>query len=179
MIKKIEERIKNDLYQFLLGQKRIDEKLPECPDLEELWPSVKEAYIPDGVREFAEYPLVSLGWIMFTGMAFAKYWDEDWTAYSQVGGRKLYEDLRDVEGYDNLDDVVLYKVLGLDENEGKSLSAVVGECAARVLHSLHTSGVEPGTHEAAMTYIVALHQMYLMGIYMELNALGYHMTKMG
>lgn len=179
MLKQSEEYIKNDLLRYLRGMERIDEKLPECPDLEELWPAVKEAYIPDGVREFKDYPVVSLGWIMFVGMAFAKYWDEDWTAYANVGGRKLYEDLRDKEGYDNLDDVVLYKVLGLDKEEGEKISEIVGECASRTLHALHASGIEPGTHDAGRLYIYSLHQLYLLGIYMELNALGYHMTKMG
>ncbi len=177
--KEIEKHIKEDLYQFLLSQKLVDEKLPECPDVEELWPSVEEAYIPDGVREFTDYPVVSLGWIMFVGMAFAKYWDDDWTAYSNVSGKKLYEDLRDVDGYDNLDDTVLYKVLGLDEKEGDHMSAVVGECAQRTLHTLQTCGIEGGTSEAALLYVYALKQLYYFGMCMELNALGYHMTKMG
>lgn len=179
MEKQIEKHIREDLNNFLRSQDAVDEKLPECPDVEELWPSVEEAYIPDGVREFTEYPVVSLGWIMFVGMAFSKYWDEDWTAYSEAGGRKLYVDLRDVDGYDNLDDTVLYKVLGLDEAEGERMTKIVGECAQRVLHTLQTCGVEPGTREAALLYVYSLHQLYLFGVYMELNALGYHMTKMG
>lgn len=179
MIQNIEKNIKEDLYKFLLSQKQVDEKLPECPDLEELWPDVEEAYVPDGVREFTDYPVVSLGWIMFVGMAFAKYWDEDWAAYANVGGKKLYEDLRGVDGYDNLDDTVLFKVLGLDEAEAEKVTAIVGECSQRVLHTLHTCGVEPGSKDAALLYVYSLKQLYLFGIYTELNALGYHMTKMG
>ncbi|MDE7180089.1 MAG: hypothetical protein K2N88_02690 [Muribaculaceae bacterium] len=179
MVKEIEKRIEEDLYNFLRSQDRVDEKLPECPDVEELWPQVEEAYVPDGVREFQEYPVASLGWIMFVGMAFAKYWDEDWVAYANVGGKKLYEDLRDVEGYDKLDDTVLYKVLGLDEKEADAMIALVGECAQRVLHTLQTCGVEPGSKDAALLYVDSLHILYLFGMRMELNALGYHMTKMG
>lgn len=179
MVKEIEKRIEEDLYNFLRSQDRVDEKLPECPDVEELWPQVEEAYVPDGVREFQEYPVASLGWIMFVGIAFAKYWDEDWVAYANVGGKKLYEDLRDVEGYDKLDDTVLYKVLGLDEKEADAMIALVGECAQRVLHTLQTCGVEPGSKDAALLYVDSLHILYLFGMRMELNALGYHMTKMG
>lgn len=179
MVKEIEKHIEEDLYNFLRSQDAVDEKLPECPDVEELWPSVEEAYIPDGVREFPEYPVVSLGWVMFVGMAFSKYWDDDWTAYSGVAGSKLYEDLRDVEGYDNLDDTVLYKVLGLDEKEAERVSLLVAECAQRTLHTLQTCGAEPGTRDAALLYVYSLRQLYLFGMRMELNALGYHMTKMG
>ena len=33
-IKKYEEDIKKDLHRFLVGVGRMDEKMPECPDLE-------------------------------------------------------------------------------------------------------------------------------------------------
>lgn len=179
-VKSVEREIKEDLRRYLTGEKRLDEMLPECPDLEELWPAVRDAYMPDGVREFPEYPVVSLGWIMFVGMGMAKYWDDDWEKYSKVGGAELYFSMRDARGYDNLDDYVLQDVLGLDEKEAEATSKIVGECAARTYHLLTGSAhLEAGTTEAAAAYIDALHQLYLMGIYTELNAMGYHLTKMG
>ena len=176
---KFEEQIKKDLHQYLVREGRVDEKLPECPDVEALWPSVEEAYLPDAVREFAEYPVVSLGWIMFVGMAFAKYWDTDWEKYADKSGETLYKDLRDSKGYDNLDDVVLYEVLGLDKEEGEKVSAIVGECAARTFSAIQHSGIEAGTKEAVEAYRVALHALYIMCMAMELNALGYHMQMLG
>lgn len=174
----IEETIGKDLHGFLKGIGRVDERLPECPDLEELWPSVESAYLPDGVREYTGYPLVSLGWIMFVGMAFAKMWDEDWASYSSEDGATLYTRLRDAKGYDNLDDYILETVLGLDSEEAERTGKIVGECAARVYRYLQTCGVEPGTRDAVMAYIAALHRLYFMGVCMELNTLGYHMTLM-
>ena len=171
-----EKKLKEDLYSYLRGIDRIDEKMPECPDVEDLWPSVAEAYVPDGVREFAEYPVESLGWIMFTGMALALYWDVDWEKYSKKSGAELYTELRDAKGYDNLDDYVLRDVLHLDDTEAEAVSKMVGECAARTLSAIRHSGVEPGTPVALETYVAALHQLYLMGVATELNALGYHMT---
>lgn len=175
----IEQEIKDDLRRYLTGEKRLDEMLPECPDLEELWPAVRDAYVADGVREFAKYPVVSLGWIMFVGMGLAKYWDDDWEKYSKVGGAELYKSMRDARGYDNLDDYVLQDVLGLDEKEAEAVSRIAGECAARTYHLLNRAHIEGGTEEAAKAYLAALHQLYLMGIYTELNAMGYHLTKMG
>ncbi|RKW53780.1 MAG: hypothetical protein D8B57_06100, partial [Prevotella sp.] len=75
---------KDDLYQYLLSHNEVDERLPEAPDLDELWQKIAEAYIPDAIREFPNYPMVALGWIMYVGMAIAKYWDEDWELYSKV-----------------------------------------------------------------------------------------------
>ena len=60
---------KDDLYQYLLSHNEVDERLPEAPDLDELWQKIAEAYIPDAIREFPNYPTVALGWIMYVGMA--------------------------------------------------------------------------------------------------------------
>lgn len=93
-----EERIGEDLRRYLLAQGLIDERMPECPDVEDKWREVGEAYLPDGIREFGAWPTVSLGWMMFVGMALAKLWDTDWESY---GSRTdLYVFLRDARGYD-------------------------------------------------------------------------------
>ena len=76
---------RDDLHQFLLSVDMIDERLPEAPDLEELWQPIAQSYMPDAIREFnGEYPRVAFGWIMYVGMALAKYWDVEWTTYSKV-----------------------------------------------------------------------------------------------
>ena len=87
----------------------IDKRLPECADVEDKWNGIAEAYLPDGMREFAAYPVVSLGWMMFIGMAVAKYWDTDWERYGAVDN--LYEQMRVQRGYDCLDEYVLEDVL--------------------------------------------------------------------
>lgn len=174
-----EKQTQEDLHKYLVSVDRVDKILPQTPDIEELWPAILEAYLPDGVREFQDYPTVSLGWIMFVGMAVAKYWDTDWEKYQKEGGKKIYEDLRDEKGFDNLDDHILETVLGVDKEEAENISKVVGECAARTLSALHRAQFEPGTEQAAQAYVGALKALYIMGAAMELNALGYHMTPMG
>lgn len=62
-----------DLHRYLVNRGAVDERMPECPDVEDKWVAVAEAYLPDGAREFASYPIASLGWMMFIGMAIAKY----------------------------------------------------------------------------------------------------------
>lgn len=89
----IEQLFHDDLHQYLLSIGMVDERLPEAQDIEELWQKIGESYLPDGMREFRDYPTVSLGWMMFVGMAIAKYWDTDWELYSKVDD--LYKYLRD------------------------------------------------------------------------------------
>lgn len=88
-----EEKFKEDLATYLQEKELVDEILPDTTDMEGKWLGIAEAYLPDGMREFAAYPIVSLGWMMYIGMAIAKYWDEDWKLYNKVGN--LYTYLRD------------------------------------------------------------------------------------
>lgn len=173
--KKIEEIFKQDLHMYLAGKNRVDNQLPDAPDIEEQWAKIGEAYLPDAMREFSKYPTVALGWIMFVGMAVAKYWDEDWELYSKV--ENLYTYLRDRIDFDHMDDYICEKVLCLDAKEHEVVNNVVGECAARTYTKLCRMRLEAGSKEAFRTFVAALHQMYLMGIAVELHSLGYHMTK--
>ena len=82
-MEQFEEKLHEDLHQFLLSMKEVDERLPECPDVEGKWEEIAKAYLPDGIREFQEYPSASLGWMMYVGMAVARYWDSEWEIYSK------------------------------------------------------------------------------------------------
>lgn len=171
-----ENKLQQELHNYLLEQALVDKHLPECPDLENLWPNLATAYLPDGMREFADYPTVSLGWPMFVGMAVAKLWDENWEAYGNSGN--LYESLRDQRGYDCMDEYILEEVLHLNPQQADSRSKVAGNCAARAWSMLRREHVEPGTPEAFKAYVSAIHQLYLMGMALQLRTMGYHMTEL-
>lgn len=169
-----EERVKSDLIGFLQKKGTIDAHVPECPDVEEKWAEIVQAYIPDGVKEFQEYPVTSLGWMMFIGMAMAYYWDTDWEA--NANRTDYYEALKAINGYDNLDESVVRSVLGYEGEKADQIIEQVAECASRVYSILSHSFIEPGTELAFGCYVASLHQLYLAGMAVELNALGYHMT---
>ena len=174
--RKFEEKVRVDLIGFLQKKEALDSHVPECPDVEERWGEMVRAYMPDGAREFKDYPVVSLGWMMLIGMAMAYYWDTDWEKYAAE--KNIYEALRDKRGYDNMDEAVVEDLLGYRGEAAEKITELVAECASRVYGLLSHEHVEPGTEAALGCYIGALHQLYLAGMAMELNALGYHMTKM-
>lgn len=175
-VKEFEEKVQKDLTSFLQHKGALDAHAPECPDVEEKWAMIGRAYLPDGAREFQLYPVVSLGWIMFVGMAMAYYWDVDWE--KNANRTDYYEALRDMNGYDNLDETVVKNVLGYEGEAADKMIDLVAECASRVYSMLTHEQVEPGTSEAFGYYVASLHQLYLAGMKMQLNALGYHMTPM-
>ena len=175
-MEKFENMIRQDLHQFLQSMKEVDARLPECPDVEDKWEQIVKAYIPDGIREFQDYPSASLGWMMYIGMAVAKLWDTEWDIYSKLDD--LYTYLRDKRGYDHLDEYIREEVLQQTGDDYTALEKLVGECASRVYNALRHQDIEPGTKEAFNAYVSCLHQLYLMGAAMQLNRMGYHMTKM-
>ena len=169
------EKLLEDLHRYLVNRDAVDERMPECPDVEGKWTAIAEAYLPDGAREFASYPVASLGWMMFIAMAVAKFWDTDWERYDKVDD--LYLMLRDKRGYDNLDEYILDEVLDLHGDDAEQMQNLVGDCAERVKRALFTLDIEPGTVEAFKAYVACLHTMYQMGMAIQLKSMGYHMVK--
>lgn len=175
MAKNFEDTIHDNLHQYLVGMKMVDERLQECPDVEERWPSIGNSYIPDGAREFRNYPVASLGWMMYIGMAVAKLWGDEWEIYSQLDDMYIY--MRDKRGYDEMDEFIREDVLMLRGKESDALEEVVSECATRVNYELMRERLEPGTKEAFDGYVACLHQLYLFGMAMQLHRMGYHMKR--
>lgn len=173
----VEQRFHDDLYGYLSTLDLVDERMPEAPDLDDLWFKIGQSYMTDGIREYnTGYPSVALGWMMFIGMAVAMYWDVEWEVYGKVPDLYLY--LRDRIDFDHMDDYILDKVLCLDADSRKKMNDAVAESASRTYNMMSHMCLEPGTAAAMRAFTAALHQMYVMGVAVELKALGYHMTKL-
>ena len=173
----VEQRFHDDLYGYLRTLDLVDERMPEAPDLDDLWFKIGQSYMTDGIREYnTGYPSVALGWMMFIGMAVAMYWDVEWEVYGEVPD--LYVYLRDRIDFDHMDDYILDKVLCLDADSRKKMNDAVAESASRTYNMMSHMCLEPGTAAAMRAFTAALHQMYVMGVAVELKALGYHMTKL-
>ena len=170
-----EMSVREDLYDYLLSVNEVNERLPEAVDIEAKYRSVAESYLADGVREFANYPTVSLGWMMYIGMAVARFWDDDWVIYDHLDDLYLY--MRDKSGYDLLDEYIRGVVLGLKQPDFDTTEQLVQECAERTYAMLMRQRLEPGTEAAFRGYVACIHQLYLMGAYVQQHRMGYHMVK--
>ena len=45
-----ENKLQQELHNYLLEQALVAKHLPECLDLENLWPNLATAYLPDVMR---------------------------------------------------------------------------------------------------------------------------------
>lgn len=175
-MQQFENKVKEDLHIYLLSIGEVDDRLPETSDLEDKWPAIGEAYLADGIKEFRTYPIASLGWMMYIGMAVAKYWDDDWTLYGNV--ENLYLFLRDKSGYDLMDEYIRGPLLGLRQPEFDDTETMVQTCANHAHSLLIHAHLEPGTEAAFRGYVACLHQLYLMGAAVQLKRMGYKMCKL-
>ena len=171
---KFETRIGDALYNFRLPKEEIDKVPGASPDVTEKGDQICAKYLPDGIREFQNYPTVSLGWMMFIGMAVARMWDDDWDTYSKF--ENLYAVLVNARGYDNLDEHICEDILKLSGKEAEATSRLIGDAAEMVHALLIHEGIEPGTPTAYFAYIRCLLKLYFYGAAVELRRLGYHMT---
>lgn len=174
---KFENEVNDKIAKYLIAKDAIDTILPDAFDIMERWEKICMAYLPDGVKEFNNYPTVSLGWMMFIGMAVAKMWDEDWEMYSKFDD--IYKSiLLKGKGYDNMDEYICKDILKLDLKEEEKISNLVADTSSMVYSLLMHEGFEAGTPTAFNAYVRCLHQLYYYGAAVELKRLGYHMTKM-
>ena len=147
----------------------------ETEDLTELYLDVVKPYLGDAVPDFEQYPLVSLGWIAFVGMALAVQWDADWEHSSALGGEQLYLQLRQPRGWDALDEYVTQEVLGLEAGgeEERRYTNFLRRAAEQTHSALMHEQAEPSSPLAFRLYTQSLYVLYRLGIALGLAFMGY------
>lgn len=168
---KYEQNLTQKLVQLLSGWNRLGGELLPSEDLDALWEPLAEGYLPDGVREIAKYPTVSLGWMMYIGMAVAHLWDKDWATLQKQPN--AYEFLRHPRGFDAMDEHIMQDILKLKKDEEENTEEVVRTCATLALNQIRHEGIEPQSPMAFHVYVRSIHALYLVGISAELHRLGY------
>jgi len=192
-LEKYTSTLLSNLTQLLRSKGLVSERLPETPDISEMWDKMVETYCADAVKEIAKYPTVALGWAMYLGMGVAKYWDDDWATYSQHPN--LYLHIRDIRGFDYMDEVVRGELLGLSQTlvnfpekpadriftaPGKTPYAacevLVRSCAQMAHDQIRHEQIEPSSPLAYYTFIASCRILYLIGAAVGLRHCGYNMV---
>lgn len=173
---KYEQDLMQNLLKLLTGMKRLNGQLLSSPDITDKWEQVAPPYLADAVKEIAKYPTVSLGWAMYLGMAVAHFWDGDWEFYGNK--ENLYEYLRDIRGFDYMDEVVRGNILGLEGAAFDELEKVVQSCSQQALDNIRHEQIEPQSPMAFHVYVRSIKVLYELGAAMELKALGYKFEKL-
>ena len=170
-LQKYEKQLRHDLVQLLRERDLLPASgpLPETPDITGRWDSMAGSFTADAMKEIAKYPLVSLGWAMYLGLAMAKYWDDGWEVYSRLPN--IYEHLRDVRGFDYMDEVVRFDLYHWDCEDS------VRSAAQMALDHIRHEQIPPSSALAYHVYLLSVRLLYLLGAAVGLKRLGYSMQK--
>lgn len=176
-LEKYTDTLMSNLTQLLRSKGLVGDRLPETPDISEMWDKMVEHYCADAVKEVAKYPTVALGWAMYLGMGVAKYWDEDWETYSKHPN--LYLHIRDIRGFDYMDEVVRTQLYGYAPASVDFLTTenLVRSCAQMAHDQIRHEQIPPASPLAFYTFIASCRILYVIGAAVGLRKCGYNMVK--
>ncbi|MGN0190711.1 MAG: hypothetical protein ACI39U_03565 [Candidatus Cryptobacteroides sp.] len=150
--------------------------LPETADIDEKWKELAPELCADAVREFNGYPEFCLACAGYMGMATAFFWDVDWERY----GKEDYGFFRGPDGFDNMDEHILWTLLNRPEGSADEKRAVetMQSLSCEMKHLMDKSCVERGTADTYRLFLAAMGVMFKTGAGIELERLGYKFEKM-
>lgn len=169
-----EATLQSNIIRSCTSKSQLDGELLSTPDIDDLWHDLAPHYVADAVKEIADYPTVSLGWAMYMGMAVASMWDNDWAKFSKV--ENLYTFVRDIRGFDYMDEVVRKDFLGLEGDEYSKMEEFVLSCSEMVLDAIRHEQILPQSPLAFHVYARSVKVMYIVGASVWLYQLGYRRT---
>ena len=172
-----EQNLQKELLRLCTSYKMLDGVLLESDDLEERWHTIAPEYVADAVKEIKDYPLVSVAWSSYLGLAAAFEWDKDWEKYKDAPYQSYYGP----NGFDDMDEHITQKILGLslDNQVAKDFEDMIRRCAQTTVTFIRREEVQPQSEMAFYIYARAIKVMFRIGAAMELKRLGYKFQKMG
>jgi len=159
----------------------IDQQLLlSSEDIDNVWKESAPEYMVDAVPNIAQYPLVSIAWAGFYGMAVAKLWDKDIRMLGMVDGISLYHRLRNARGFDEMDEYIMEGVLGYlpETNSTHEIDDMMHRLAQLGLDSIRHENVEPQTEMAFHVYARTLRAVFRSAAAWQLSRMKYNLTKL-
>lgn len=170
-LNRFEERIQGELLRICTSQGMLEGVLLSSDDIDSHWDVLAPEYVADAVGQIADYPVVSVAWAGYLGLAIAHGWDSNWQACSKVSYSSYYG----AAGFDDMDEYIVQKVLGmsLESNEAVRLEGVIRSCAQTAVALIRREQIEPQSPMAFYVFARAIKVMYRIGAALELKRLGY------
>ena len=172
-------RLHNSLVNQCVTKGIIDNKIFDVQDLDEIWDKSAPQYLADAVNEIADYPMVAIAWAAYFGIGSAALWDADWEKAKNINDIYLY--LRDMRGFDYIDEFVMEKMMHLSENNQHRIKIddTLQECAQLALSLIRKEEIEPSSIEAYQMFAITAELFYKLGYTIALTELGYKIQFVG
>lgn len=172
-----ETKLQDDLLRLCTSNKMLEGTLLTSDDIKDQWhQKLAPEYVADAVEQVQDYPIVSVAWAAYLGMAVACAWDTDWATFSKAPYQAFYGD----QGFDDMDEHIVKDLLEipLDSEEAQELEAMIRRCGQAAVSHIRHEDVEPQSPVAFHLFARAAKVMFLTGAALELKRLGYKFEKM-
>ena len=177
------ENLTKRLTALAIEKGYMDETFLDVEELSDLWTKLAPEYMVDAVPEISKYPVVSIAWACYFGLATASLWDLDWEKYEKI--ENLYDHIKSAKGFDHMDDYVTENIMiagsnyaeKFDIEKREKLNSFIYE-AANLVHTLiRKENIEPQSQHAFFVFAKTTEIFYKLGVSIALHILGYKYHK--
>lgn len=157
----------------------LDGEMLKVEDLDRCWERSAPQYLADAVPEVAHYPTVAVAWAAFFGLGAAKLWDSMWDYVKDK--EDLYVFIRDVRGFDAMDDYVIEGLLTLrpsNPTRAEQLTSLLQEAAETAITLIRKEQLAPQSPEAYYAFAKTCEVMFKLGVAIQMRAMGYKYQRM-
>lgn len=147
-------------------------QLYSSDDLNRAWAVIAPDYMVDAVPNVAKYPMASIAWSGYIGLALAYMWDKDW---NNVDISTLYSKLVSPRGFDELDEYITEEILNhkLGSDNAMRIENLMRSLSESALNIIRHEQVEPQSEMAFHVYARTIRAVFHVGVSCELYILGY------
>lgn len=170
-----ERKLQLELLKLCTTYHMLNGVLLETEDINDHWNFLAPLYATDAVREFEDYPVVSMAWAGYLGMAIAQGWDTCWSAYS----KKEYKEYYGSKGFDNMDEHIIQDIIGLplDSEDARSIENMLRRCGETTISMIRHEHFEEQSPMAFHAFARAIKVMFRIGAALQLKRLGYNFQR--
>ncbi len=172
---RFELKLEEELLTLCTSRKMLDGILLSTDDIDNHWKTLAPEYIADAVKEVPAYPVVSVAWAAYLGMAVAKGWDSDWTKCLATPYANYYGEHR----FDDMDEHITRHILGLelDSPAASAIEDMLRMCGEKAVDLIRYEHIEPQSVMAFHVFARSAKAMFRIGAALQLFRMGYKFEK--
>lgn len=166
-----EAKLLQEMLKMCTNLGMLDGELLCSEDIDLKWKEWAPDYVAEALPEVNSYPEFAIACAGYAGMAAAQWWDEDWGRHHN----EKYEALHGNRGFDDMDEHIVEKVLGLapDSPEAGQLMNILLCCAQKAVTFIRHEHIESQTVKAFHIFARTVKVTYRIGAAIQLRRLGY------
>ena len=151
----------------------LDGELLNSEDIDQKWKEWAPEYIAEALPEVNSYPEFAIACAGYAGMAVAQWWDQDWGRHHS----ESYESLHGPRGFDDMDEHIVQKILGLSLDSAEQIVNILLCCAQKGVDFIRHEQIEAQTVKAFHIFARTVKVMFRIGAALQLRRLGYKFHK--